>query len=235
MSTKPTLLITGSSRGLGRGLVEHYTSGGHMVFGCSRTQSKFVHKNYHHVITDIADEAAVRALFKEISGSGGQIDVLVNNAGASLSRYALLTSGDDADQLLRTNLLGAFMVMREAVKHMKRKRHGRIINFTSISVPLGSAGRAIYSASKAALENLSHTLSTELAGEDITINNIGPSIVAGSGMVEELGPQALDAARQKLLKPDTIDIAEVAHAIDFFAAPQARNITNQTVYFGGLK
>lgn len=187
------------------------------------------------MLVDIGDEAAIRAMFREITAAGGQIDVLVNNAGASLSRYALLTSGEEAERILRTNLLGAFMVMREAVKHMKRKHHGRIINFTSISVPLGSAGRAIYSASKAALENLAFTLSTELVGEDITVNSIGPSIVAGSGMVEELGEEALDRARKALLKPDTIEVIEVAHAIDFFSSPKARNITNQTVYFGGLK
>ncbi len=235
MTDKLTFLITGSSRGLGRGLAEHYADGGHRVFGCSRGPSDFAHENYQHMTADIGAEADVRALFREIKAAGGQIDVLVNNAGASLSRYALLTTAEEADQILRTNLLGAFMVMREAIKHMKRKRHGRIINFTSISVPLGSSGRAIYSASKAALENLAFTVSGELVGEDITVNTIGPSIIAGSGMVEELGEAALEQARAKLLKPDAIDVAEVAHAIDFFAAAEARNITNQTVYFGGLK
>lgn len=234
MTDKLTFLITGSSRGLGRGLAEHYVRGGHRVFGCSRGESDLNHENYHHMAVDIGEEAAIRAMFKEITAAGGQIEVLVNNAGASLSRYALLTTGAEAERILRTNLLGAFMVMRETVKHMKRKRHGRIVNFTSISVPLGSSGRAIYSASKAALENLAFTLSGELVGEDITVNTIGPSIVAGSGMVEELGEATLDLARAKLLKPDAIDVNEVAHAIDFFAAPEARNITNQTVYFGGL-
>ena len=235
MTNQRTFLITGSSRGLGRGLSEHYVSGGHRVFGCSRGRSDLEDENYRHITADIGAEADVRALFREIKAVGGQIDVLVNNAGVSLSRYALMTTGDEAERILRTNLLGAFMVMREAVKHMKHKRHCRIINFSSISVPLGSSGRAIYSASKAALENMAFTLSSELAGEDITVNSVGPSIVAGSGMVDELGEEALNLARAKLLKPDSIDIAEVAHAIDFFAAPEARNITNQTVYFGGLK
>ncbi|MBE9552603.1 MAG: SDR family oxidoreductase [Proteobacteria bacterium] len=235
MSNPKTLLITGASRGLGRGLAELYAERGHKVFGCARGGSDFSHANYRHFICDVADDEAVRGMFRDIGKESDGIDVLVNNAGASLVRPALLTTGEDAEAVIQTNVLGAFSCMREAAKQMKRARQGRIINFTSISVPLESAGRALYSASKAALENLTATLARELAPDDITVNTIGPSIVGGSGMVEEMSEAALAEAREQLLKSATIEADEVAHAIDFLASDAARNITNQVIYFGGVR
>ena len=235
MTESHTFLITGASRGLGRALAETYASAGHKVFGCARGESNFVHKNYHHVIADIRNDADVRNLFKQISTAKGQVDVLVNNAGHALSRPAMLTTTPEADEIFQVNVLGTFTVMREAIKHMKRKRHGRIINMSSINVPLGSVGGAIYNASKAALENLGHTLAREVAGDDITINTLGLSVVADTGMTDDLDEKALKVKQDGLIKPDQIDAAEVAHAIDFLASEDARNITNQIIYFGGAR
>ncbi|MHA1598177.1 MAG: SDR family NAD(P)-dependent oxidoreductase [Alphaproteobacteria bacterium] len=235
MTDLKTILITGASRGLGRGLAELYGERGHTVFGCARSDSDFAHDNYRHMVCDVGDDESVRTMFRAIAKQSDGIDVLVNNAGMSLVRPALLTTAADADAVLRTNVLGAFVVMREAAKQMKRRRRGRIINFTSISVPLGSAGRAIYSASKAALENISATLAQELADDDITVNTVGPSIVGGSGMVDEMTEAALAETRDVLPKPATIDAAEVAHVIDFLVSDAARNITNQVIYFGGVR
>lgn len=235
MSRQANFLITGSSRGLGRGLATHYAESGHVVFGCSRGEADFVHSNYHHHTVDVANEREIISLFSNIKKEGGKVDVLINNAGIPLTRHMLLTSAAEAEKLLATNLLGAFLVIRETVKQMKRENYGRVINFTSIGVPLGASGCSLYSAAKSALEHLAFSLSRELAGSNITFNTIGPSIVAGTGMVDNLSDDALSKTRVELLKPETISIEEVAHAIDFFRSDAARNVTNQIVYFGGVR
>lgn len=229
------ILITGSSRGIGRQLAEHYAGQGHMVFGCSRGRPDFVHDRYCHITADVADESSVLALFSEISRSARHLDLLVNNAGLAMSRYALLTGESEAERVIRANFLGAFLVMREAIKLMKRRGFGRIVNFSSVNVPLGSAGSAIYSASKASLEHLGYTLSREIASDNITINTIGLSLVAGSGMGEALNAEALRDKQRSLLKPALLDISEIVHVIDFFASVKTSNITNQILYFGGVR
>ncbi len=230
-----TVLITGSSRGVGRSLCERFTARGDLVFGCSRSDNgALAHEHYRHFVLDVSDETAVRAMFAAIIAANPRLDLVINNAGVSAAQFALLTSAADFTAVVQANLVGAFVVMREAIRAMKRTRFGRIVNFSSINVPLASAGAASYNASKAGLAALGATLSRECAADDITVNCIGLSLVRGSGMVERLTSSALAAKQQALIKPSLLDIEEVIHAIDFFAAPAARNITGQTVYFGGI-
>ena len=235
MSDPRTILITGASRSIGRALAAHYAGAGHTVFGCARGASDFSHANYTHITADITDEAAVRAVFKAVTDAGEAVDLLINNAGITQARPALLTGSAEAADILETNLTGAFTVLRETIKHMMRAKHGRIVNFSSINVPLGSVAGALYNASKAGLENLGHTLAREIGTTDITINTIGLSLVEGSGMAEGLSDKARAEKQAELIKPDLITTEEIAHAVDFFASDGARNITNQVVYFGGVR
>ena len=183
----------------------------------------------------MTDETSVRALLSDLTARGGRIDVLINNAGIKTSSLAVLTTRAQAEAMITTNFLGAFLVVRETIKLMKRNRFGRIVNMSSIAVPLGSLGSGIYGASKAALEQLSYTLAREVATDDITINTIGVSVYSDSDMIEEMDPGSLREAQKELLKPSPLTVHEIAHAIDFFASERARNITNQIVYFGGLR
>jgi len=235
MHSSRTAIVTGSSRGIGRDIVVQLLERGYSVVGCSRGETDLQHDGYHHFRIDIGDDASVRRMFGEIATKYDRLDLLINNAGIALSRMALLTSSAEFASVVQVNLIGAFIVTREAIRLMKRTRFGRIINFSSINVPLASVGGAAYNASKAGLENLTITLTRECVGDDITINCIGLSMVAGSGMVEALSQSAMAAKQQVLIKPALIDIADIIHAIEFFAAPQARNITGQMVYFGGVR
>jgi 3-oxoacyl-[acyl-carrier protein] reductase len=230
-----SIAVTGSSGGVGRLLAEHYANLGRRVYGCSRSESSFQHENYCHTVADISDEDDVGRFFREISRDGRGLGILINNAGLKIDNLAILTPKGQAEDLLRTNLTGAFLVTREAAKRMKRQRFGRIINMSSVAVPLASAGTAFYGASKAALEQFSRTLARELAGDDITVNTIGLSVFLDTGMTESISDGAQAELRKNLLKPGPLEIAEIIHAVDFFASENARNITGQTVYFGGVK
>ena len=225
--------MVGSRQGLGRALAEYYVERGHPVIGLSRRTSDLVHTNYRHICADVTQEDSVQDAFAEIAAASS-LDVLIFSAGLKTSNYALLTTHSQAANMLNTNLLGAFIVTRHAVRQMKRNRFGRLIYLSSIAVPLGSAGSVMYGASKAGLEQMAFALGREFARDNITFNALGISIYP-SEMTENLGEKILIETRASLVKPDTLQIDEVAGAIDFFASEAARQITGQTLYFGGVR
>ncbi|MEP2944644.1 MAG: SDR family NAD(P)-dependent oxidoreductase [Lentilitoribacter sp.] len=227
-------VITGSSRGLGLALAKLLAERGDQVIGLSRSEGEFSHQNYTHEICDITNEEEVKTFFNELRQKG-LLFCLINNAGIATSIPALMMKSNTFEETLRVNLLGAFTVTREALKLMKRQRFGRIVNMSSINVKLSSAGGIAYNASKAGLESISHTISSEISSsEDITTNNIGVSLMDGSGMVEGLSEKALNDKITFLKRTALLEPEEILHAVDFFASEKATNITGQTVYFGGL-
>lgn len=229
-----SLLVTGSSRGLGKLLAEAYLSMDVTVFGCSRNASTIEHQNYRHFVLDIADEASIASMFKEISLLKIRLDLVINNAGIAQSSLGILTSTKTAGEIINTNFLGTFLVIRESLKLMQRQRYGRIVNFSSINVPLASVGSSIYNASKAAIESMATTLSRENAKADITINTIGLSVADKTGMSDSLTLKSLAEKQRQLIKSDLIKVEEIIHAINFLASPLAKNICAQTIYFGGV-
>jgi 3-oxoacyl-[acyl-carrier protein] reductase len=229
-----SILITGSSRGLGLALVEHYVNLGYQVYGCSRNENLFKSDNYEHFCLDVGDEAGVVEMFRKISANKIPLEILINNAGLSQSSLGVLTSGKIANQIIQTNLIGAFFVAREAIKIMMRYKYGRVINFSSINIPQRSSGSAIYNASKAGLAAFSDVLARECSAQDITFNTIVLSIVANSGMADSLDQKSIKVKQAGLLKPGFLTKNEIIHAIDFFASPLAKNITCQTLNFGGV-
>lgn len=228
------VLITGTSRGLGKALAERFLNSGLAVFGCSRQASVIDHGAYKHFVVDVGDESSVVSMLKNIAALKVPLNLLINNAGISQASLGILTRTDSALDILRTNLLGNFLVSRETLKLMQRQRYGRIVNFSSINVPLGSVGSALYNASKAGVDAMAKALTRECGNADITINTLGLSLVANSGMLDSLNAKALASKQESLLKPKVLEVEEVMHAINFFASPLARNISCQTVYFGGV-
>lgn len=229
-----SILVTGSGQGLGRSLVERYVDLGYFVYGCSRRPSNFYHDSYLHFETDVADERSVCAMFKEISSRPNRLNMVVNNAGAAQSSLAMLTKASVAESIIRTNLLGTFLVTKEALKLMQRQRFGRIVNFSSINVPLASVGSSLYNASKSGIEAMTKTLAKECIGLDITINTLGLSLVENTGMVGALKDKAREEKLAALTKRELLTADEIVHALKFFQSPFARNITAQTIYYGGV-
>jgi len=228
-----TILIAGSRQGVGRGLAEHYANAGHTVFGLSRGESDFIHQRYRHIRADVTEEDTLKSAFAEISDAGS-LEVVIYSAAVNSPGLALLVRGSQIEDMLRTNLLGAFLVSRHALRLMKRSGFGRLIYFSSIAVPLGSAGTAMYGATKAGVEQLTFSLSREFSRENITFNTVGISIFA-SPMLDSVTKKALDEARALLVKPDLVQLDELVAAVNFFASDAARQITGQSIYFGGLR
>lgn len=229
------IVITGSSRGTGRAVAELFLHNGDTVFGISRNPCNLDNVGYEHTCLDVADENAVLQFFSSLRKRDIAIDALVNIAGISNSMPGLLTTADTFKAVLDVNLVGAFLMTREAIKLMKKTGRGRIVHFSSINVPLASKGSLAYGASKAALENLNAVFANEISDDNITLNTLGISLVADSGMVDGLSESVLADKANRLSKPELITADEIFHALQFLLDDAARNITNQIIYFGGVR
>src|SRR5262245_52327185 len=163
MAEPRVLLITGSRKGIGRYLAEHYVAGGYIVVGCSRQPSTYRHEHYQHFCLDITDEAAVVKLFTDIRTRYGRLDILINNAGIASMNHILLTPLSTVQGILNTNVVGTFLFCREAARIMRKHTFGRIVNFSTVATPLKLEGEAIYAASKAAIVTLTKVMAFELA------------------------------------------------------------------------
>lgn len=227
------LLITGSSKGIGRHLVEHYVTKGDLVVGCSRGPSSFKHEHYRHFEVDVTSEEAVKRMFAEISTDYGRLDVLVNNAGVASMNHMLLTPVSVARNILETNFLGTFLLCREASKLMKHRKFGRIVNLTSVAVPLKVEGEAIYAASKAAIINFTQIIARELSSFGITVNAVGPTPIQTAlikGVPEDKIQKLIQ--RQAIQRPG--DMKDISNVVDFFIQPESDFITGQVIFLGGV-
>ena len=230
---KTIMLITGTRKGIGRHLVEHYISKGFYVIGCSRGDIDRSIKNYRHFCVDVSNEPAVKKMFREIRKSHGRLDVLINNAGIASMNHAVLTTIATVHKVLNTNVVGTFLFCREAAKLMKKNKYGRIVNFATVATPLKLEGEAIYASSKAAVVSLTQILGKELAEMGITVNAIGPTPVKTDLMAAVPEEKIRDLINRQSIHRygEFIDITNV---IDFFIRPESDFITGQVLYLGGV-
>jgi 3-oxoacyl-[acyl-carrier protein] reductase len=226
------VLITGASKGLGRMLVEHFAMRNAAVIGFSRSPGSFDHENYRHFPVDIRDEPRVRAAFGSIRSEFGRLDVLINNAGIAASQFVVLTSTASAADILETNVLGAVTVSREAVRLMMKHKYGRIINISSMMVPLRPVGGAVYSASKAALTQFTQVLAKEVASYGITCNVLGISAIE-TDMWKDIAKEKLAMLIDELPLGRAASLEDVTNAVDFFSSTSSGAVTGQVMYLGG--
>jgi 3-oxoacyl-[acyl-carrier protein] reductase len=231
--TDPVTLITGTRKGIGRHLAEHYLAHGHHVIGCSREPSDLAHERYRHVTTDVVDEPRVKALFTNLRRDYGRLDHLVNNAGIASMNHSLLTPLDTVRRVMDTNLAGAFLFAREAAKLMQKAKYGRIVNFTTVAVPLKLEGEAAYVASKAAVEALTRVMARELADIGIKVNAVGP-VPVQTDLIRAVPQDKIAAlvARQAIKRLGAFE--DVANVVDFFLSRQSGFVTGQVLYLGGV-
>ena len=232
MNEKQIILITGTRKGIGRYLVEHYTSLGHQVIGCSRNETEYSIDNYQHFCLDVCDEKDVKRMFSQIRKSYGRLDILINNAGIASMNHALLTTMDTVYKIYGTNVFGTFLFCREAAKIMQRNQYGRIVNFSTVAVPLKLEGEAIYASSKAAVISLTQILARELADIGITVNAIGPTPVK-TDLISSVPVEKLERLIEKQAIHRYGEYGDIFNVIDFFIKPESSFITGQVIYLGG--
>ena len=228
-----TIVITGTRKGIGKEIADHYLAEGWQVVGCSRGEGSIEHDHYQHFALDVSDEDAVIAMARTIKASHGKVNALLNNAGIASMNHALLTPASTVNRILQTNVVGTFLFCREMSKLMRRTNNGRIINFTTIAHPLNLEGEAIYAASKAAVESLTRILARELAELKITVNAIGPTPIK-TDLIRGVPQEKMNAllARQALGRMG--EVRDVINVVDFYLHEESDFITGQVLYLGGI-
>jgi 3-oxoacyl-[acyl-carrier protein] reductase len=232
------VIVTGATRGIGRGIATAFAKEGAKVVITGRGQetcdsaAKEIGGKTIGVATDMKNSASLAALVDKVKKDYGQIDVLVNNAGVTRDNLLLLMSEDEWDDVLDTNLKGNFTLTRLVAKQMLRKKQGRIINMASVVGISGNAGQANYSASKGGLIAFTKTAARELAGRSITVNAVAPGFIR-TDMTEKLSPEVIENAKKNIPLGEMGTPEDIAAAVLFLASPEAKYITGQVLNVDG--
>ncbi|MCL6540720.1 MAG: SDR family oxidoreductase [Roseiflexus sp.] len=227
------VLITGARKGIGRFLAERFVRNGALVEGCSREPPDWSLEGYTHHLADVTDEAQVKAMITAIGRHHGRLDIVINNAGVAAMNHSLLTPLASVDRIFNTNVRGVFLVCREAARLMQRRRFGRIVNLSTVAVPLRLEGEALYAASKSAVEMLTRILAREFGPLGITVNAVGPTPIE-TDLIRGVPAEKIQKIIDSLAIRRLGRFEDVANVIDFFVRPESDYVTGQVIYLGGV-
>lgn len=239
--TERVAIVTGASRGIGRAVASRLAQDGLAVIvnyaGLASAAKDVVQGieaaggRAHAVRADVSDPAAVAALFDETTAKFGGVDVVVNNAG--IMKLTPLADADDAtfDQTVAINLKGVFNAMREAARRMRDG--GRIVSFSSSVVGLYQPRYALYAATKAGVEAMTHILAKELGRRGITVNVVAPGPVATELFLDANPPEQVEQIKRMNPQGRLGEPEDIARVVSFLAGPDSGWVSGQVLRANG--
>lgn len=235
-------LVTGGSRGIGRAIALELAACGAAVTVNYNRSAEAADEVVKQIVdaggkaaafqADVSNFRQAEDLVKFAIETFGDLHILVNNAGITKDTLIMMMSEADWDSVIDTNLKSAFNCSKAAVKHMMRKRYGRIINIASVAGQMGNAGQANYSASKGGQIALTKSLARELASRNITVNAVAPGFV-DTDILDAMPQETLEAALKFVPLGRKGKPEEIAYAVSFLASERAAYITGQALGVDG--
>ncbi|HMA63483.1 MAG TPA: 3-oxoacyl-[acyl-carrier-protein] reductase [bacterium] len=239
--SEKNVIVTGSSQGIGKQIAKTFAScNAHVILTdiveekLKQTHQEFLDQGYScsAIPCNVTDKDDVQNLIKTTYKERGSIDVLINNAGITRDGLLMRMKDEAWDSVLETNLKGAFLTTRAAIRYFLKQRSGSIINISSVVGITGNAGQSNYSASKAGLIGFSKSIAQELAPRSINVNLVAPGFIK-TKMTQELP----DDIKEKYLDNIPLkyfgDPEDVANTVLFLASPLAKYITGQVIKVDG--
>ncbi|MHB8422064.1 MAG: 3-oxoacyl-[acyl-carrier-protein] reductase [Leptospirales bacterium] len=234
-------LVTGAARGIGWAVaIRLLKEGAEVWFGVRKVApelesaiSLLPGANRAHLLPlDVSDPVSIDEGMDRLLNRSGRIDILVNNAGIVRDGLLVRMKDEDFQDVLATNLMGPFRLMRKAVKPMMKERYGRIVSVSSVVGTTGNAGQANYAASKGGLVALSKSLALEVASRGITVNVVAPGFIE-TDMTDVLPEKVREAALGHIPVGRFGKAEEIAHSVCYLVSREAGFVTGQTLHVNG--
>ena len=235
-------VVTGGSRGIGRGICLRLASMGALVYINYVSRSEAAEETRKLILDaggkaeiicfDVADISVVQSSMKQIVAEAGSIHILVNNAGITRDGLMARMKESDWDAVLDTNLKGAFACAKAVSCAMMKNKWGRIVNISSVSGYAGNAGQVNYSAAKAGLNGLTKAMAREYASRNITVNCVAPGYIE-TEMTGLLTEEVQQQIKEEIPLAVFGQVEDIASAVAYFVTENGRYVTGQTLHVNG--
>jgi 3-oxoacyl-[acyl-carrier protein] reductase len=231
-------LVTGASRGIGAAIAAALTAAGATVIGTATSEtgaaaiSETLGGQGRGVVLNIADDESVQAAIKDIQGNEGSPTILVNNAGITRDNLLMRMKAEEWDDVISTNLSGAYRVSKACLRGMMKAKKGRIVSIASVIGVMGNAGQANYAAAKAGIIGFSKSLAREIGSRNITVNVVAPGFI-DTDMTRVLPEEQRDSMLTQVPLGRLGEGEDVANAVVFLASAAAAYVTGETLHVNG--
>jgi len=231
-------LVTGASRGIGAAIADALAAAGATVVGTATSESgaaaisETMGAKGRGLVLNIAEDESVQAAVKDMQGNEGSPTILINNAGITRDNLLMRMKSDEWDDVISTNLSGAYRVSKACLRGMMKAKKGRIISIASVIGVMGNAGQANYAAAKAGIIGFSKSLAREIGSRNITVNVVAPGFI-DTDMTRVLPEDQRDGMLAQVPLGRLGEGDDIANAVVFLASAGGAYVTGETLHVNG--